>query len=135
VDRARILLIDDNELLLKLTAKMLTPSFDVVGVANDGRDLASKALRLQPDVIVADITMPNGDRDNTLAFGGWLGYQDRISDRRRGEEYVQACLEERALGYVVKSDINDVSGPPSTLRYVPLLEATALSDQSVRALS
>jgi hypothetical protein len=26
-------------------------------------------------------------------------------------------------------------GPPSILRYVPLLEATALSDQNVRALS
>jgi hypothetical protein len=85
-------------------------------------------------VIVADITMPNGDLCNTSAFGGWLGCQDRISDRRRGEEYVQACLEEEAFGYIVKSDINDVSGPPSILRYVSLLEATALSDQNVRAL-
>jgi hypothetical protein len=42
MDRARILLADDNEALLGLTAKILTPSFEVVGIANDGWEPVSK---------------------------------------------------------------------------------------------
>jgi DNA-binding NarL/FixJ family response regulator len=37
---------------------LLEPQFDVIGVAENGRDLITAAARLQPDVIVADISMP-----------------------------------------------------------------------------
>ncbi len=37
---------------------LLKPQFDVVGTAMDGATLVSEALRLLPDVIVTDITMP-----------------------------------------------------------------------------
>lgn len=37
---------------------LLKPHFDVVGSATDGARLVSEALRLFPDVIVTDITMP-----------------------------------------------------------------------------
>jgi DNA-binding NarL/FixJ family response regulator len=109
VGRARILLADDNELLLGLTAKMLTPSFDVVGIASDGRELLSKALRLRPDVIVADITMPNLtgiEAIHQLVEAG-LGAKVVFLTVHREDEYLQACLEEGALGYVVKSDMTD----------------------------
>jgi CheY-like chemotaxis protein len=54
----RVLLADDNEMLMKRVAEHLASTCDVVGIAHDGQDLISKALRLAPDVIVADITMP-----------------------------------------------------------------------------
>jgi DNA-binding NarL/FixJ family response regulator len=107
VGRARILLADDNDLILELTTKILTPYFDVIGIANDGRDLVSKALRLQPDVIVADIAMPNctGIEAIHQLLEAGLGAKVVFLTVHREEEYVQACFEEGALGYVVKSDM------------------------------
>ena len=58
MNRPRILLADDNEQLVERVAGHLASSFNVVGIAYDGQELVSKALRLVPDVIVADITMP-----------------------------------------------------------------------------
>lgn len=59
MNRARILLADDNQLLLENTAKMLASSFDVVGLARDGQNLIAKARKFTPDVIIVDIIMPS----------------------------------------------------------------------------
>jgi DNA-binding NarL/FixJ family response regulator len=109
LDRARILLADDNELLLELTTKMLTPFFDVVGIASDGSELVSKALLLRPEVIVADIMMPNltGIEAIHQLLEAGLGAKVVFLTVHREDEYLQACLEEGALGYVVKSDMTD----------------------------
>ena len=56
--RPRIFLADDHPAVLKATTALLKPQFDVVGTVPDGAALVSEALRLCPDVIVADITMP-----------------------------------------------------------------------------
>jgi DNA-binding NarL/FixJ family response regulator len=109
VNRARILLADDNDLLLELTAKMLTASFDVVGIAHDGTELVSKALLLHPDVIVADIVMPNltGIEAIHQLLEAGLGAKVVFLTIHSEDEYLQACLEEGALGYVVKTDMRD----------------------------
>ncbi len=56
--RARVLLAEDHTLLLDAFAKLLEPHCDVVGTAGDGRELLEAAQRLEPDVVVADISMP-----------------------------------------------------------------------------
>lgn len=55
---ARILLADDHALLLEGTKALLAQEYDVVGTATDGRQLVEEALRLRPDVVVSDISMP-----------------------------------------------------------------------------
>jgi DNA-binding NarL/FixJ family response regulator len=55
---ARILLADDHVLLLEAFRRMLEPAFLVVGTAADGAALVEEALRLEPDVVVADVSMP-----------------------------------------------------------------------------
>jgi DNA-binding NarL/FixJ family response regulator len=57
-DRPRVLLADDHALLLEAFARLLEPGFDVVATVADGHALVAAALRLRPDVIVADIAMP-----------------------------------------------------------------------------
>lgn len=57
-DRPRVVLADDHALLLEAFARLLAPGFDVVAAVTDGRTLVETALRLRPDVIVADVTMP-----------------------------------------------------------------------------
>jgi len=56
--RGTILLADDHVLLLEAFRRMLEPAFDVVGAAADGAALVEEALRLEPDVVVADVSMP-----------------------------------------------------------------------------
>jgi DNA-binding NarL/FixJ family response regulator len=58
VKRARIILGDDHVLILEGFRKVLEPRHEVVHSAKDGRSLAEAAVRLKPDLIVLDITMP-----------------------------------------------------------------------------
>src|SRR5688572_9195266 len=57
--RTRLLLADDHTLLLEALKNLVEPVCHVVGTAADGRTLIAEAERLRPDVIVADIHMPN----------------------------------------------------------------------------
>ena len=56
--RARILLADDHSLTLEGIRTVLEPHHEIVGTAADGRALLEAALRLKPELIVLDITMP-----------------------------------------------------------------------------
>ena len=53
-----MLLADDHVGLLKAWGRLLDPSCDVVGSVRDGRALLEAAIALEPDVIVADLAMP-----------------------------------------------------------------------------
>lgn len=55
----RVLLADDHALILGAFEKLLSGECDVVGQVSDGRALIEAAEKLQPDVIVLDISMPN----------------------------------------------------------------------------
>ena len=56
----RVLLADDHTILRAGLKMMLSvqPDIEIVGEASDGRQAISEAQRLQPDVILMDITMP-----------------------------------------------------------------------------
>lgn len=103
-NRARILLADDNPIFLERVVALVTSWFDVVGTAHNGGELISEAIRLTPDIIVADITMPvcNGleavHRLRTAQVKARVVFLT-IHDEN---EFVDACVEEGALGYVLK---------------------------------
>ena len=56
--RPRVLLADDHALLVGAFEKLLAGECDIVGQVNDGRALVVAATKLQPDLIVLDISMP-----------------------------------------------------------------------------
>lgn len=56
--RLRILVADDHALLVEAFVKLLEPKYDVVGTAADGRELLIEAERLNPDIILLDLSMP-----------------------------------------------------------------------------
>jgi DNA-binding NarL/FixJ family response regulator len=58
VKRTRVLLADDHKIVLEGLRSFLEPEFELVGTAGDGRTLLRLAEKLQPDVIVVDISMP-----------------------------------------------------------------------------
>lgn len=57
--QTRVFLTDDHSLLLEAFRTLLEPHYDVVGTATDGREMLSKVKKLEPDVVVLDISMPN----------------------------------------------------------------------------
>jgi DNA-binding NarL/FixJ family response regulator len=63
MSRLRVLLADDHELFRDGLANILhaQPDFDVVGQASDGLEVAVKAEKLNPDMILMDIGMPGCD--------------------------------------------------------------------------
>jgi len=57
VGRIRVLLADDNEAMRQRVAKLLGTECDIVGLATNGRETIEGTTKLQPDVLVLDITM------------------------------------------------------------------------------
>ena len=103
--RPRVLLADDHPAMLALTANALAGECLVVGRVIDGFELLAEAERLDPDVIVVDITMPRLD-------GIEAARQLRSSPRparlvfltvHEDPDYARAALDAGGLGYVVKS--------------------------------
>jgi DNA-binding NarL/FixJ family response regulator len=56
--KTRVLLAEDHTLVAEGLQSLLRDSFDLLGVAPDGRALVEMAERLHPDVVVTDISMP-----------------------------------------------------------------------------
>ena len=67
MNRARILLADDHPEAADVLKRLLARDFEVVVVVEDGLALIEAAKKLQPDVIVADISMPRLDGLGSLA--------------------------------------------------------------------
>ena len=57
--RARILLADDYPDIVKAVSRLLALDCEIVGTVSDGGALLEAARRLQPDVIVLDVNLPN----------------------------------------------------------------------------
>jgi two-component system nitrate/nitrite response regulator NarL len=55
-----VLIVDDEPLFVEMVQAMLScePGIDVVGTAEHGKEGVDLAQRLQPDVVVMDISMP-----------------------------------------------------------------------------
>ncbi|MBE0625235.1 MAG: response regulator transcription factor [Burkholderiales bacterium] len=102
--RPRVLLADDHLLVAEALKSLLAPDFELVGVVEDGRALVEAAGRLRPDVIVADVTMPqlNGiDALVQLRQGG-----DRVPvvflTMHRDASFARRALDAGASGFVLK---------------------------------
>ena len=102
----RVLIVDDHS-VVRMGLRMffdLQPDIEVVGEATDGSEGVAMARRLEPDVVLMDLLMPN--MDGVTAIG-------RIKAERPvteivtmtsfiEEEKVTAALEAGASGYVLK---------------------------------
>ena len=102
--RPRVLLADDHLLVAEALKSLLSPEFELIGVVEDGRALVEAAARLRPDVIVADVTMPqlNGiDALIQLRQGG-----DQVPvvflTMHRDVTFARRALEAGASGFVLK---------------------------------
>jgi DNA-binding NarL/FixJ family response regulator len=102
--KPRVLLADDHTLVLEGFRKILDDHCEVVGTAEDGRALLDAAIRLQPDLVLLDISMPllNGiDAARQLkkhSPGIKLVFVTMHADRA----YVNEAFNAGASGYLLK---------------------------------
>lgn len=102
--RWRIIIADDESLIRLDLREMLTHlGYEVIGEAGDGRTAVDLAKRLQPDLLVMDIKMPDLDgisaaeeltRERIAPVVLLTAYSD--------QELVERAREAGVVGYVVK---------------------------------
>jgi DNA-binding NarL/FixJ family response regulator len=103
--KTKVMLADDHPPLVNATVALLKPHYDIVGIATDGAMLVSEAIRLRPDVIVSDITMPIFNGIEAIHRLRMSNSQAKVVflTVHAEEEFLKACMTEGALGYVLKS--------------------------------
>ena len=103
--RTRVLLADDQPLVRAQVERVLGETCKVVGAVGDGRGLLEAAARLDPDVIVSDITMPGIEGFEALRRLKSAGCRSRFLFLTVHEDpdYVREALSLGADAYVVKS--------------------------------
>lgn len=58
MNRPRLLIVDDHELVIEGLERLLRDDYDIVGTCTDGRSVVDDVTRLQPDVILLDLSIP-----------------------------------------------------------------------------
>ncbi len=58
MDKIRILVADDHRIVTEGLRHLLEPTYELVAIAENGREMVAAAIKLKPDVIVVDISMP-----------------------------------------------------------------------------
>lgn len=102
----RILLADDHT-LTRAGVRMLVESMGatVLEEVQTGRDAVARATKLQPDIVLMDISMPvlNGIEATTQLSKEAPSVRVIILSTHSDEEHVLAALQAGAAGYLLKS--------------------------------
>jgi DNA-binding NarL/FixJ family response regulator len=56
--RPTLLIADDHQLFAESLRSMLSPTYDVVGIAANGKELTELAVKLKPNLVLTDLSMP-----------------------------------------------------------------------------
>jgi len=102
--KPRILLADDHPEVLDTLRGLLDELGEVVGIVEDGHALVEAAQRLQPDIIISDISMPrmNG-LDATRALQACVPQSKVIIlTVHREAVYLSLAFNAGARGYLLK---------------------------------
>jgi DNA-binding NarL/FixJ family response regulator len=105
MNRIRVLLADDHPAMLVQIESLLKDEFDVIGKVADGQALVDMGAELQPEVIIADITMPIVDGIEAARRLRAAGNPSKIVflSVHEDADFVNAALDAGGDGYVVKS--------------------------------
>ena len=103
--RTRVLLADDHPLMSEGLRTILEPHYEIIAIVTDGRALVEAALRLRPDLIILDITMPllNGIDAAVHIKKSLPSVKLLFVTMHVNPAYLQAALSAGGTGYVLKS--------------------------------
>src|SRR5579864_8234 len=108
--KIHVIVADDHTILRAGLRMMLnaTPDIEVIGEASDGKQAVAEALRLVPDVIVMDITMPECNGIEATRQVKKLLPETRVLvlTMHENEEYLFQMLRAGAAGYILKEALD-----------------------------
>jgi DNA-binding NarL/FixJ family response regulator len=99
-----VLLADDHRVVAEGLKRLLADDFELVGMVEDGRALVASAKKLQPDIVVADISMPQLNGIDAMAQMKKDNPDIKVVFLTMHQEpaYARRALEAGAAGFVVK---------------------------------
>jgi two-component system, NarL family, response regulator NreC len=104
--RIRVLLAEDHTIVRQGLRALLqdAPDLEVVGEAADGRAAVAEAVRLAPDLVIMDLSMPNlnGVEATRQICAQVPAARVLVLSMHAGEEYVRPAIRAGAHGYLVK---------------------------------
>ena len=105
VNSPRVLLGDDNATVLEVVSRMLFPEFEIVGAVRDGVSLVAEARRLNPDVMIVDISMPGLGGIEAIRELKKQPFDPKVIFLSVYEDpsFVEEARALGAMGYVLKS--------------------------------
>ena len=103
--RPRVLLADDHSIVLAGIRGLLGDTCEVVGEMKDGASLVAAALRLRPELIILDISMPilNGLDAARQIKKQWPDARLLFLSMHQGPVYLREALSAGGGGYLLKS--------------------------------
>lgn len=105
--RTTIVLADDHELVRESIASLLreVPDFEVVGQSANGRQLLELVERLQPDVAVVDVSMPELNGVEAARRLREVSQRTRVIalSAYTDEAYIRDMIEAGVVAYIIKS--------------------------------
>jgi two-component system nitrate/nitrite response regulator NarL len=103
----RILVVDDHPLTREaLSALLAQNGFDVVGTASDGGEAVEAARRLQPNLVLLDLSMPGFDGLQALPLirEAAPGCEVVVLTASGTEDNLLGAIRGGAAGYLLKSE-------------------------------
>jgi DNA-binding NarL/FixJ family response regulator len=126
----RILIVDDHAVVRRGVRSLLESQagWEISGEATTGREAVDLAKRLQPDVVVMDLSLP--DLNGLDATRQILKESPRseivVLTMHHSEELARTVLQAGARGYVLKSDADQslIAAVESLRQHKPFLTST-----------
>lgn len=111
MNKITILLADDHPLVRSGLIKLFEPykEFSIIGEANDGEEAVALTLKLHPEVVVLDVSMPklNGIEATKQIKEKSPSTKVLILTMYDNEEYVYQIFRSGASGYVLKNSTRE----------------------------
>ena len=122
-----VLLVDDYEPFRIIVSSLLSenPALQIVAEASDGLESARKAWRLQPDLVLLDISLPGLNGIVAARQIRKLAPKSKIVflSQETSPEVVEEAMRSGASGYVVKANVRS--------ELLPTIERVLPSKQSL----
>jgi len=127
VTSLRILVVDDHAVVRRGVRSLLESheGWEVCGEATTGRDAVAQSLRLRPDVVVMDLSLPelNGLDATRQILKDSPRTEILVLTMHHSEELARDVLQAGARGYVLKSDADEslIAAVESLRQHKPFL--------------
>jgi len=126
----RILIVDDHAVVRRGVRSLLEsqPGWEISGEAANGREAVDLATRLQPDIVVMDLSLPelNGLDATRQILKGSPRSEILVLTMHHSEELARNVLQAGARGYLLKSDADQslIAAVESLRQHKPFLTST-----------